>query len=157
LFILHQELFNLIKVLRGQTLLYLAAQNCNKQMFNALVAMGTNPLGLNRDGSSILHGIAWGKLNERKQSIKTYDEKIQFMTDILQHYPQIIPLQFQRNAAGETYFDNLLMRYPNTISKGLEDIAFPIGYERRLIKKDGIDVSYYVSITRNVSTWIRPY
>ena len=48
---------------QGQTLLYLAAQNCNKQMFDTLVAMGADPMVLNHDGSSILHGIAWGKVD----------------------------------------------------------------------------------------------
>jgi hypothetical protein len=96
LFILHQELFNLIKVLREQTLLYLAAQNCNKQMFNALVALGADPMVVNSNGSSILHGIAWGKLNEENQSIKTYEEKTHFMQDILKHYPQNASLLFTR-------------------------------------------------------------
>ena len=143
---------------RGQTLLYLAAQNCNKQMFDAIVAMGASVTDINRTSqSNILHGIAWGKVNEQGRPIKTYDEKVAFMQDILQRYPVAITLLFQKNAQGETYYDNLLMRHPETISKGLEHVAFPVKTIRDTAPKDGIHVDYYVNNQTNISTWQRPY
>lgn len=142
---------------RNQTLLYLAAQNCNKQMFDALVAMGVNPTVLNSNGSSIFHGIAWGKLAGDQGKIATYDEKTQFMEYILATYPQTVSLLFNRNSAKETYFDNLLMRHPDKISKGLEDVAFPIGYVRQQSRRDGTNYIFYVNTTNDVTTWDRPY
>lgn len=98
---------------RGQTLLYLAAQNCNKIMFDALVAMGVNPKTLNSDGSTILHGIAWGKTDASGKLTKTYDEKVKFIQYILQIYPDIILFLFHKNSRQETFYDNLLMRHPD--------------------------------------------
>jgi hypothetical protein len=109
---------------RGQKLLYLAAQNCNKQMFDALIALGASVTGINETShSNILHGIAWGKVNEQDQPIKIYDEKVAFMQNILQRHSRAITLLFQANAVGETYYDNLLIRHPDKISNGLIDLA----------------------------------
>jgi hypothetical protein len=106
----------------GKKLLYLAAQNCNKQMFDVLVAMGAGVTDINKvSQSNILHGIAWGKVNDHGHPINTYDEKVAFMQYILQKYPETITLLFQKNAQGETFYDNLLMRHPDKISKGLKE------------------------------------
>lgn len=144
---------------QGKTLLYLAAQNCNKQMFDAIVAMGAGVTDINRTSqSNILHGIAWGKVNEQGRPIKTYDEKVAFMQDILQRYPVAITLLFQKNAQGETYYDNLLMRHPDKISKGLEHVAFPVKTIRvNQLQEDGTRVDYYVNDQTKESTWQRPY
>ncbi len=144
---------------QGRKLLYLAAQNCNKQIFDALVAMGAGITDINRtSNSNILHGIAWGKVNEQGRPIKTYDEKVVFMQDILQRYPDTIHLLFQKNAQGETYYDNLLMRHPNKISKGLEHVAFPVKTIRYTqLQADGTQKDYYVNNQTGESTWQRPY
>jgi len=112
--------------INGKTLLYLAAQNCNKQMFDALVAMGAGVTDINRGShSNILHGIAWGKVNEHGHPIKTYDEKVAFMQYILQKYPETNTLLFQKNAQGESYYDNLLTRHPDKISVELKKSMSP--------------------------------
>lgn len=158
---------------RGQTLLYLAAQNCNQLMFDALVAMGADPMVLNKhikisdigqldlptiltrpDSGSILHGIAWGKVDEQGKSTKTYDEKVAFMYEILSKYPKTIPLLFHKNFQGETFYDNLLMRHPDKISKSLEDVAFPIGWVKR---RDTIKRIYYDNTSTGATQWNRPY
>lgn len=140
---------------RGQTLLFIAALNCNKIMFDALVAMGASLTGINRDGSTILHGIAWGGVNAQSQPIKTYEEKVAFMQEILQRYPhETIPLLFQVNNRGETFYDNLLMRHPDKISKSLEDVAFPFGWKR---EKNPDNKTVYVNPRDNISYPKRPY
>jgi hypothetical protein len=152
---------------RGQTLLFLAAQNCNKQMIDALVAMGVrltdinrdgniNPVGgINRDGSTILHGIAWGKVNDQGRPIKTYDEKVAFMIDILGRYPiETIPLLFRVNQRGETCYDNLLRRHQDKISTSLEDVAFPLGWVKR---SDTNGKIYYENTSTGLTQWFRPY
>jgi hypothetical protein len=140
---------------RGQTLLFLAAQNCNKQMIDALVAMGVRLTDINSDGSTILHGIAWGKVNDQGQPIKTYDEKVAFMIDILGRYPiETIPLLFRVNQRGETCYDNLLMRHPDKISKSLEDVAFPLGWKR---EKNPNDETVYINPRDNIGYLKRPY
>ena len=144
--------------LQGRKLLYLAAQNCNKQMFNALVAMGALLTGINQTShSNLLHGIAWGKFDEQGRPIKTYDEKVAFMQDILQRYPDTIPLLFEVNAKRETWYENLLMCHPDKISKGLEHVAFPVKTIRDIAPKDGIQTDYYVNNENSLSTWKRPY
>ena len=161
---------------RGQTLLFIAALNCNKKMFDALVAMGASlsdrnsdgtvkeknsdgtVKGINRDGSNILHGIAWGGVNAQGQPIKTYDEKVAFMQEILQKYPhETIPLLFQVNIRGETFYDNLLMRHPDKISKSLEHVAFPVKLIRNTTTYEGQEKDYYINSANNESTWQRPY
>ena len=140
---------------RGQTLLFLAAQNCNKQMIDALVAMGVRLTDINRDGSTILHGTAWGKVYEQGQSIKTYDEKIAFIQEILGRYRiETIPLLFRVNQRGETCYDNLLMRHPDKISKSLEDVAFPIGWVKR---SDTNGIIYYENTSTGSTQWDRLY
>lgn len=139
---------------RGQTLLYLAAQNCNKIMFDALVAMGASLTDVNHTSlSNILHGIAWGKVNDQGRPIKTYDDKVAFMQDILKRYPDALTLLFQTNAGGETCYDNLLMRHPDKISKGLEHVAFPVGWIRQISENK----DFYVNSHTNQSIWQRPY
>jgi hypothetical protein len=132
-----------------ETLLYLAAQNCNKIMFDALVAMGADPKILNKGNSSnILHGIAWG-------SIKTYDEKVAFIQEILGNYPkETIPFLFHTNGRGKTFYDNLLIQHPNKISKSLEDVAFPIGWAKYSDAATGI---YYENIRSGARHPNRPY
>jgi hypothetical protein len=143
---------------QGKKLLYLAAQNCNKQMFDALVAMGAGVTDINRGGhSNILHGIAWGKVNDQGHPIKTYDEKVAFIQYILQRYPEASTLLFQKNVEEETWHDNLLMLHPNKISKSLEHVAFPVKTIRDTAPKDGVKTDYYVNNQTNVSTWQRPY
>ncbi len=132
-----------------ETLLYLAAQNCNKIMFDAFVAMGADPNILNKGNSSnILHGIAWG-------SIRTYDEKVAFIQYILGRYPkETIPLLFHKNDRGKTFYDNLLIRHPDKISKSLEDVAFPIGWVKR---RDTNGRIYYDNTSTGATQWNRPY
>jgi hypothetical protein len=131
-----------------ETLLYLAAQNCNKIMFDALVAMGADPDILNiGNKSNILHGIAWG-------SIKTYDEKVAFIQEILGNYPKTIPFLFHTNDRGKTFYDNLLIQHPNKISKSLEDVAFPIGWVKR---RDAAGITYYENTSTSAKQWNRPY
>jgi hypothetical protein len=145
---------------RGQTLLYLAAQNCNKIMFDALVAMGADPMVLNGNGSSILHGIAWGKLAGEPGVIATYDEKKQFMEYIFVKYPQTISLLFTKNSANETYFDNLLMRHPETISTGLKKSMLPINPLRQgwleQFDNESQRTFYADTIGTGGSLWDRP-
>jgi hypothetical protein len=144
---------------RGQTLLYLAAQNCNQLMFDALVAMDADPMVLNKhinisdigqldlpailkqpDSGSILHGIAWGKVDEQGKSTKTYDEKVAFIQYILGRYPDTILLLFHKNLQGETFYDNLLMRHPDKMSLSL----FPLKWVRyRDSSKPEGDVNEY--------------
>jgi hypothetical protein len=132
-----------------QTLLYLAAQNCNKIMFDALVAMGADPKILNKgNSSSILHGIAWG-------STKTYDEKVAFIQEILARHPtKTIPLLFLKNDRGKTFYDNLLIKHPDKISIELEDVAFPIRWVRN---KDANGINYYKNTFTDTPQWNRPY
>jgi hypothetical protein len=158
---------------RGQTLLFIAALNCNKIIFDSLVAMGASlsdrnsdgtvkeknsdgtVKGINIDGSNVLHGIAWGGLNAQDRPIKTYEEKVAFMQEILQRYPrETIPLLFQVNIRGETCYDNLLMRHPDKISKSLEDVAFPFGWKRG---KNPDNKIVYVNPRDNISYLQRPY
>lgn len=115
---------------RGQTLLFLAARNCNKLMVDALVAMDARLLvknsdgslkkdspehiiGTNVDGSTILHGIAWGNVDKQGNSTKTYDEKVAFIQYILGRYPDTILLLFHKNLQKETIYDNLRIRHPD--------------------------------------------
>ena len=145
---------------RGQTLLYLAAQNCNKQMFDTLVAMGADPMVLNSNSSSILHGIAWGKLAGEPGVIATDDEKNQFMEYILKRYPQTISLLFTKNSAQETYFDNLLMRHPEKISTGLKRSMLPINPLRQgwleQFDNESQRTFYADTIGTGGSIWDRP-
>jgi len=133
----------------NETLLYLAAQNCNKIMFDALVAMGADPKILNKGNSSnILHGIAWG-------FIRTYDDKVAFIQEILEKYPkETIPFLFHTNGRGKTFYDNLLIQHPNKISKSLEDVAFPIGWAKYSDAATGI---YYENTYTNAKQPNRPY
>lgn len=127
---------------RGQSLLYLAAQNCNKIMFDALVAMDAELTTLNGNGSTILHGIAWGKLDTTDTPTKTYDEKVEFIQYVLQRYPtKTIPLLFPKNRQGETMYDNLLMRHPDKISLSL----YPLRWvrDRDSSKSVGDKQEYY--------------
>lgn len=127
---------------RGQTLLYLAAINCNKIIFDALVAMGAELTTLNGDGSTILHGIAWGKIVQFSEPTKTYDEKVEFIQEILARYPKItIPLLFYKNSRQETMYDNLLMRHPDKMSLSL----YPLKWVRvrNNSKLEGDKQEYY--------------
>ena len=95
-------------------------------MFDALVAMGAHVTDINMDSkSNILHGIAWGKVNDRGHPIKTYDEKVAFIQHILQRYPITVTLLFNKNAHGESCYDNLLMRNPDKISVELKKSMLP--------------------------------
>ena len=127
-------------------------------MFDVLVAMGAGVTDINKvSQSNILHGIAWGKVNDQGHPIKTYDEKVAFIQYILQRYPEASTLLFQKNVEEETWHDNLLMLHPNKISKSLEHVAFPVKTIRDTAPKDGVKTDYYVNNQTNVSTWQRPY
>jgi hypothetical protein len=99
---------------RGQRLIFLAALNCNKKMIDALVAMGINIAAKNScDGSSIFHGIAWGKNKSSGEPQKTYREKV----DLIQHSvrSENKNILLDVNSKNETFFDNLIARHPNKV------------------------------------------
>ncbi len=158
---------------RGQTLLYLAALNCNKIMFDALVGMGVKFLdkniddslkkdgedhiiGTNIDGSTILHGIAWGKTDASGIPTKTYDEKVAFIQYILKIHPDTILLLFLKNSRQETFYDNLLMRHPDKMSLSL----YPLKWvrDRDSSKPVGDKQEYYFfnMDVENSSTYKHP-
>lgn len=136
----------------GESLLYLAAQNLNIKMFDALVGMGVELVTLNADNSSILHGVAQGK---ESNPIKTYEDKVKFIQIVLERHPQAISLLFNVNIHGNTCYDNLLICHPDKISKYLENVAFPYDWIR---KNDTVQHHvYYVNPSNNESQWKRPY
>ena len=95
----------------GQTLLYLACRNSNLELYNFLRNDGANEEIINDDGSTILHGIAWG--NEYKPGgPPTYAKKMTMLQEIIGTVPQLI---FSINANSETFFHNLMFKHPETI------------------------------------------
>jgi hypothetical protein len=95
----------------GQTLLYLACKNSNLQLYNLLKNNGANKEIINDDGSTILHGIAWGN-DIRPGGPPTYKEKMIMFNEIIKTVPELI---FNINRNGETFFHNLMFKHPETI------------------------------------------
>jgi hypothetical protein len=96
---------------RGQTLLYLACKNSNLQLYNLLKNNGANKEIINDDGSTILHGIAWGN-DDRPGGAPTYEEKMAMLNQIIRTVPELI---FNINQNGETFYHNLMYKHPETI------------------------------------------
>ncbi len=95
----------------GQTLLYLACKNSNLQLYNLLKNNGADKRIINNDGSTILHGIAWGN-DIRPGGAPTYEEKMIMFNEIIKTVPELI---FNINRNGETFFHNLMYKHPETI------------------------------------------
>jgi len=96
---------------RGQTLLYLACKNSNLQLYNLLKNNRANKENTNDDGSTILHGIAWGN-DHRPGGPPTYEDKMTMFNQIIRTVPELI---FKINQNGETFFHNLMYKHPETI------------------------------------------
>jgi hypothetical protein len=95
----------------GQTLLYLACKNSNLKLYNLLIGFGANHQIINENGSTILHGIAWGNDN-RPGGAPTYKEKMAMLNQIIRTVPELI---FNINRNGEIFYDNLMYKHPETI------------------------------------------
>jgi len=104
----------------GQTLLYLAGLNCNLKLYDLLKRLGAKEKFINKDdniefyintdGSTILHGIAWGNEN-RPGGAPTYEEKERMLQEIIPKIPELV---LKKNNRGETFYDNLMFKYPLT-------------------------------------------
>jgi hypothetical protein len=158
---------------RGQTLLFVAALNCNKITFDALVAMGVKFLdknsddslkkdgeghiiGANMDNSTILHGIAWGKTDASDKPTKTYDEKVAFIQYIIARHPDTILLLFLKNSRQETMYDNLLMRHPDKMSLSLYPLRWVRDRDRSKLAGDEKEYYFFNMDIENSDTYKHP-
>jgi hypothetical protein len=96
---------------RGQTLLFLAGLNCNSKLIDLLRRFGANEKIINDDGSTILHGIAWGN-DKRPGGPPTYEEKERMLQEIIPIIPKLV---LNKNDKGETFYHNLMYKYPETV------------------------------------------
>ncbi len=106
-----KELINIKNSSHGQTPLYVACLNCNKEMYDLLVRFGANQEITNTDHSTILHGIAWGN-DQRPGGPPTYEEKERMLQEIIPIIPKLV---LNKNAKGETFYHNLMYRHPDTV------------------------------------------
>ena len=95
----------------GQTLLYLACRNNNLELYNLLINNGADEKIINDDGSTILHGIAWGN-DRRPGGAPTYRDKMTMFNQIINRVPELV---FNTNSRYETFFHNLMHKHPETI------------------------------------------
>lgn len=95
----------------GQTLLYLACRNNNLELYNLLINKGANEKIINDDGSTILHGIAWGN-DRRPGGAPTYRDKMTMFNQIINRVPELV---FNTNRNDETFYHNLMYKHPETI------------------------------------------
>jgi hypothetical protein len=93
---------------RGQTLLYIALNRGHENLVNFLISRDSDINLLNKDGGSILHGIAWS-------DVYTFDQKINRIRDMLCTLYKYTNPVLQKNAKGETWLDNLLYRHPKEL------------------------------------------
>jgi len=98
----------------GQTLLYLACRNSNLELYNLLKNNRANEKTINDDGSTILHGIAWGN-DRRPGGPPTYEEKMIMFNQIINRVPELV---FKINDSGETFYHNLMFKHPENIPIG---------------------------------------
>jgi len=94
---------------RGQTLLYIALNRGHENLVNFLISKGSDINLLNKDGGSILHGIAWS-------DVYTFDQKINRIRDMLCSLYKYTNPVLHKNAKGETWLDNLLYRHPKELN-----------------------------------------
>jgi ankyrin repeat protein len=104
---------------RGQTPLYVACLNNNMKIYNLLKRLGANPLTLNTDNSTILHGIAWGN-DDRSEGGPTYEEKIESLKVLI--IGSCGSLVLSKNDHNETYYDNLIIRHKDKMPESIKII-----------------------------------
>jgi hypothetical protein len=93
---------------RGQTLLYIALNRGHENLVKFLINRDYNINLLNKDGGSILHGIAWS-------DVYTFDQKINRIRDMLCSLYKYTNPVLHKNAKDETWLDNLLYRHPKEL------------------------------------------
>ena len=107
---LFRELIN-TKNSRGQTLSYLACLNCNLILYELMRRSGANAELKNDNGSTILHGVAWGNDN-RPGGAPTYEEKKRMLEMIIRRIPHLV---LDENAMKETFYHNLMYKHPDKV------------------------------------------